>query len=418
VKWGVHIFYTLLGDTQACTLEIETSMTEQAEKTKKQGRKPRLYSFRIRKSPFYEATERYGCKSYTSYNNMYLPLVYEDLISDYWHLKKDVTLWDVGCQRQVEITGPDALEFLQRLTPRNLQNFRIGQCKYIVLTNDEGGILNDPVASRLGENHFWLSVADRDIWSWARGLALGFNMQVTIGEPDVSPLAVQGPKSFDVVADLFGDWVRELGYFWFRETELNGIPLILARSGWSKQGGYELYLRDGRHGDRLWETVMEAGRPYGIKPGTPSSIERVEGGLLNYWEDITEQTNPYEIGLGKFVALDQDFDFIGKEALKKIEAAGIERTLVGLEIHSEPLFQLAQPWPIECNGQAVGAISSAVYSPDLDKNIALALVDVECAEPGTKLVVDMGQARKEATISRLPFIDNRANVWRGIKDKN
>jgi aminomethyltransferase len=392
-------------------------MNDRSEKPKKRSKKPKLYSFRIRKSPYFEATERYGCKSYTSYNNMYLPLVYEDLVSDYWHLKKGVTLWDVGCQRQVEITGPDAFEFVQRLTPRNLAGFKTGQCKYIALTTHDGGILNDPVALRLGDSHFWLSIADRDVWSWARGLALGLKMQVTIGEPDVSPLAVQGPRSFDVVADLFGDWVRELGYFWFRETELNGIPLVLARSGWSKQGGYELYLRDGRQGDRLWETVMEAGKPHDIKPATPSSIERVESGLLNYWEDITEQTNPYEVGMGRFVALDEGFDFIGKEALQKLNEAGIKRKLVGLEIHSEPLFRLAQPWPVERDGRTVGAISSAVYSPDLDRNIAIAMVGIDCAEPGTQLFVDMGEGKTAATVSVMPFIDNRAQVWRGIKDK-
>jgi aminomethyltransferase len=391
-------------------------MKEEPAKSKSQSKKPKLYSFRIRKSPYFEATERYGCKSYTPYNNMYLPLVYEDLVSDYWHIKKGVTLWDVGCQRQVEITGPDAFKFLRHLTPRNLTNFKIGQCKYVVLTTDEGGILNDPVAQRLGENHFWLSVADRDVLSWAKGLAIGFKMQVAVQEPDVSPLAVQGPKSFDVIADLFGDWVRKLRYFWFRETELAGIPLVLARSGWSKQGGYELYLRDGSYGDQLWEIVMEAGRPYNIKPATPSSIERVESGLLNYWEDMTEQTNPYEVGLGRFVDLDQEVDFIGKEALKKIKTAGIKRKLVGLEIHLEPLFQLAQPWPIECNGQPVGAITSAVYSPDLDKNIALAMVGIECSEVGTQLEIDMGQKKADATITPLPFIDNRAKVWRGIID--
>jgi aminomethyltransferase len=391
-------------------------MKKKPANSKSQSKKPKLYSFRIRKSPYFEATQRYGCKAYTPYNNMYLPLVYEDLVSDYWHIKKGATLWDVGCQRQVEITGPDAFKFLRHLTPRNLTNFKIGQCKYVVLTTAEGGILNDPVGLRLGENHFWLSVADRDVLSWAKGLAIGFKMQVAIQEPDVSPLAVQGPKSFDVVADLFGDWVRKLRYFWFRETELDGIPLVLARSGWSKQGGYELYLRDGSFGDRLWEIVMEAGRPYNIKPATPSPIERVESGLLNYWEDMTEQTNPYEVGLGRFVDLDQDVDFIGKEALKKIKTAGIKRKLVGLEIHLEPLFQSAQPWPIECNGQPVGAITSAIYSPDLDKNIALGMVGLECAEVGTQLVVDMGQKKADATITPLPFIDNRAKVWRGINE--
>jgi aminomethyltransferase len=389
-------------------------MKEKVAKAQSKSRKPRLYSYRIRKSPYFEATERYGCRAYTTYNNMYLPLVYQDLVSDYWHLKKGVTLWDVGCQRQVEITGPDAFKFLQRLTPRNLTSFKIGQCKYVVLTTEDGGILNDPVALRLGENHFWLSVADRDILLWAKALAIGFQMQITIREPDVSPLAVQGPKSFDVVADLFGDWVQTLRYYWFQETELNGIPLVLARSGWSKQGGYELYLRDGSFGDQLWEIVMEAGRPHNIKPATPCWIERIESGLLNYWDDMDENTNPYEVGLGKFVDLDQEVDFIGKEALKGIRAAGIKRKLVGLEIHSEPLSGQAEPWSIECNGLTVGAITSAVYSPDLDKNIALAMVSIGYADARTELMVNMGQEKAGATVTPLPFIDNRAKVWHGI----
>lgn len=390
-------------------------MSKEPVTPRKQGKKPRLYSFRIRKSPYYEATQRYGCKSYTPYNNMYLPLVYEDLVSDYWHIKKGVTLWDVGCQRQVEITGPDAFKFMQMLTPRDLSDFKIGQCKYVLLTNNNGGILNDPVAIRLADNHFWLSIADRDVWSWAKGLAVGLKMQVTIGEPDVSPLAVQGPRSFDVVADLFGDWIRELKYFWSRDTELDGIPLVLTRTGWSKQGGYELYLRDGSYGDQLWETVMEAGKPHGIKPATPSSIERVEGGLLNYWEDMTDETNPFEVGMGKFVALDQDFDFIGKQALKKIKESGVKRKLVGLEIHSEPLARLAERWPVSFDGLKLGEITSAVYSPDLDKNIAFAMVDIECPEVGIHVTVDMGEGDTKATLCSLPFIDNREKVWHGTK---
>jgi aminomethyltransferase len=283
------------------------------------------------------------------------------------------------------------------------------------LTTEQGGILNDPVALRLGENHFWLSVADRDILLWAKGFAVGSKMQVSIQEPDVSPLAVQGPKSFDVVAHLFGDWVRNIKYFWFKETELDGIPLILARTGWSKQGGYELYLRDRKYGDQLWETVIEAGKPYNIKPATPCWIERIESGLLNYWEDMDDDTNPYEVGLGKFVDLDQEVDFIGKEALKKIKAAGIKRKLVGLEIHTEPIYQSAEFWSVERNGQKVGTITSFVYSPDLEKNIAFAMVAIESAEIGTKLVVDIGKEQAEATVTTIPFIDNREKVWKGIK---
>lgn len=387
---------------------------DQTEKKQTSSKKPRLYSYRIRKSPYYEATQRYGCKSYTPYNNMYLPLVYEDLLSDYWNLKNNVSLWDVGCERQVEITGPDAFKFLRHLTPRNLDKFQVGQCYYIPLTTENGGILNDPVALRLGENHFWLSVADREILIWVRGFAAGLKMNVTVREPDVSPLAVQGPKSFDLMADLLGDWVRTLKYFWFKETSLNGIPFVLARTGWSKQGGYELFLTDGKYGDQLWETIMEAGKKYNIKPGTPCWIERIESGLLNYWEDVTEQTNPFEVGLEKFVDLDQDVDFIGREALKKIKAEGIKRKLVGLYLHGEPLNQTAEFWMVEANGQPIGKITSAVYSPDLQKNLAYGLIRIEHSEVGTELTVDLGDRKVNATVTTLPFIDNREKYLAGL----
>lgn len=387
---------------------------EQTEKKQVSNKKPKLYSYRIRKSPYYEATQRYGCKSYTPYNNMYLPLVYEDLISDYWSLKNDVALWDVGCERQVEITGPDAFKFLQYLTPRNLTKIQVGQCYYIPLTTEDGGILNDPVALRLGENHFWLSVADREVLIWVRGFAAGLKMNVSVQEPDVSPLAVQGPKSFDLMADLLGDWVRTLKYFWFKETKLNGIPFVLARTGWSKQGGYELFLQDGKYGDQLWETIMEAGKKYNIKPGTPCWIERIESGLLNYWEDVTEQTNPFEVGLEKFVDLDQEIDFIGKAALKKAKADGIKRKLVGLILDGEPLSQTAEFWSIASDSGTVGTVSSAVYSPDLEKNIAYGMVSIEYSKMGTELVVDLGDRKVNAIVTSIPFIDNREKYLSGL----
>lgn len=392
-------------------------MMEKTEKKQSQGKKPRLYSYRIRQSPFYEATQRYGCKSYTPYNNMYLPLVYEDLISDYWALKNDVTLWDVGCERQVEIIGPDAYKLMQRLTCRNLSKFQVGQCYYVPLTTEDGGILNDPVALRLGENHFWLSVADREVLIWVRGYATGLNLNVTVREPDVSPLAVQGPKSFDLMADLLGDWVRTLKYFWFKETELNGIPFVLARTGWSKQGGYELFLTDGKDGDQLWETIMEAGKKYNIKPGTPCWIERIESGLFNYWEDVTEQTNPFEVGLDKFVDLEQDVDFIGKEALKKAKADGIKRKLVGLILGGEPLSQTADFWTIASDAGIVGTVTSAVHSPDLKKNIAYGMVSIEYSNLDTQLTVDLGDTKVNATVTAIPFINNREKYMAGLLNK-
>jgi aminomethyltransferase len=335
---------------------------------------------------------------------MYLPLYYEDPVADYWRLVTDVTLWDVACERQVEITGPDAFRFTQYLVPRDLSRCRIGQCMYVPLLAEDGGIINDPVLLRLGANHFWFSVADRDVLLWARGVALHAGMQVTIREPDVSPLAIQGPKSAAVMVDLFGDWVKELHFFRLRETELNGIALVVARSGWSGQDGYELYLRDSRYGDELWEMVMEAGKPHNIAPAAPSGIERIEAGLLNYGADMTLENNPFEVGLDKYVDLEQEADFIGKEALRRISAEGIKQKLVGLEIHGEELPSNEHRWPVYHNGEPGGVVTSATYSPRLQKNIALAMVPVASAELGAHLTVETPQGVREATVVRVPFI--------------
>ena len=362
---------------------------------------------RVRKSPFFEATRRYGCKAYSTYNHMYMPVYYDDPVAEYWRLVNDVTVWDVACERQVEITGPDAFRFVQRLTPRNLTRFAVGQCKYVSITAEDGGILNDPVLLRLGENHFWLSLADSDVLLWARGIAVNAGMDVTITEPDASPLALQGPRATAVMVDLIGDWVKELRYFWFRETDLNGIPLVVARSGWSKQSGFELYLRDGKYGDELWDRVMEAGRRYEITPGAPSAIERIESGLLSYGSDMTEENNPFEIGLGKYVDLDQEADFIGKDALRRIKAEGIKQKLVGMEIHGEQLPLNEQRWPLQHNGEPCGVVTSSTYSPRLKKNIALAIVSIAKAELGTNLTVETPWGPAEATVGRLPFIEPR-----------
>jgi glycine cleavage system aminomethyltransferase T len=372
---------------------------------------PRIeFSCRVRKSPFFDATRRYGCKAYSIYNHMYIPMYYEDPVADYWRLVKNVTLWDVACERQVEITGPDAFEFTQYLTPRNLSTCKTGQCKYAPLVADDGGIISDAVLLRLGENHFWLSVADRDVLLWARGVMLNSGMDVTIKEPDVAPLAVQGPNSIIAMADLFGHWIKRLRYFWFRETVLNGIPLVVARSGWSKQGGYELYLRDGSFGDELWETVMDAGKPYNIAPAAPSGIERIESGLLNYGSDMTMENNPFEVGLGKFVDLEQEADFIGKEALRRIKAEGIKQKLVGIEIHGEKLPGNEHYWPVQYEEKPGGVVTSSTYSPRLEKNIALAMVPISNSELGMNLKVETPWGSAASTVVPIPFIDWRASV--------
>ncbi|MGA8259970.1 MAG: hypothetical protein WB783_07145, partial [Arenicellales bacterium] len=287
------------------------------------------FGTQIRKSPYFEATVRWGARGFSVYNHMYIPRDFGDPEQNFWNLVNDAILCDVAVERQVEITGPDAAAFTQMLTPRDLSKMAIGQCKYVLITNADGGILNDPVLLRLGENHFWLSLADSDILLWAQGVAVHSGMDVTIREPDVSPLQLQGPRSGDVMTALFGETIKDLRYFWLREVALDGIPLVVSRTGWSSELGYELYLRDGMRGDELWEKIMAAGRPFGLKPGHTSTIRRIEGGMLSYHADADINTNPYELGMDRLVNLDMEADFIGKAALRRIRGTGVSRKQVG-----------------------------------------------------------------------------------------
>jgi aminomethyltransferase len=369
---------------------------------------------RVRKSPFFAATRRYGCNAYSVYNHTYMPLYYESPEADFWRLVRDVTLWDVTCQRQVEITGPDAARFTQLLTPRNLSNCAVGQCKYVLITAEDGGVINDPVLLRLGESHFWLSLADSDVLLWTKGVASHAGLDVSLREPDVSPLQVQGPKSTALMQDLFGDWIAELRYFWFRETELDGIPVVVSRTGWSSERGYEVFLRDGRHGDRLWEMIMAAGRPHGIAPGAPSTIRRLEGAMLSCGSDITLEEDPYELGLGRLVDLDMEAEFIGKAALRRIAAEGVKRRLVGLEIAGPPLGPgNEEPWPVRAGDEIKGRLTSCVHSPRLEKNIGLAIVAVEHAELDGMLQVEAPGGELEATVVPTPFYDPKKALAAG-----
>ncbi|MCP4363148.1 MAG: dimethylsulfoniopropionate demethylase [Chloroflexi bacterium] len=359
---------------------------------------------RIRKSPYFEATRRYGCKLYTVYNRMYLPLIYKDIVTDYWQLINNVALWDVACERQLEISGPDAAQFAQYLTPRNISNCKVGQGKYVPLVDENGGMLNDPVLLRIEENKFWFSLADYDILLWAKGIAYHSGMDVIITEPDVSPLAIQGPNAEPIMVELFGNWIKDLRYFWFRQTTLHGILMVVCRSGWSKQGGFELFLQDGSRGNELWEIMMEAGRPYDIAPGAPNGIERVESGLLNFGVDMTMDTNPFEVGLDRYVDLEQGAEFVGKEALRHIRTEGIQKKLVGLSIKGNPLPSNQEFLPVYCSGAEPGELKTAVYSPRLETNIGLAMLPIVAAEVGTKVQVNFKHKISEATVVPLPFI--------------
>ncbi len=359
---------------------------------------------RTRKSPYFDATIEAGVKAFSVYNHTLFPLYYESAQADYWKLVNNVTMWDVGVQRQVEITGPDAYRLAEYLTPRDLSVCAIGQCKYAVVVDENGGMINDPVVLRLGENHFWFSLADSDVLLWAKGLALGLGLDVNVIEPDVSPLAIQGPKSLQVMEALFGNWVEKLGFFRFREIDLDGIPLVVARSGWSKQGGYELYLRDGSKGQELWNKVAKAGRSFDIAPAGPSLPERVEGGLLSYGNDMTLEHNPYELNLDKFLDVDKEADYSGKAALQRIRDEGVKRRLVGLFIDEDLIPPQENHWPVLFEEQPIGVVTSATYSPRLERNIGLAIISVEHTALKTELLIDTPWGNVPAVVTKVPFI--------------
>lgn len=369
------------------------------------------FGTQIRKSPYFEATVRWGARAFSVYNHMYIPRDFGDPEQNFWNLVNDAILCDVAVERQVEITGPDAARFVQMLTPRDLSKMAVGQCKYVLITNAEGGILNDPILLRLAENHFWISLADSDILLWAQGVAVHSGMNVRIAEPDVSPLQLQGPKSGEIMRALFGDGITDLRYYWLRELELDGIPLIVSRTGWSSELGYEIYLRDGALGDALWERIMAAGQPFGLKPGHTSSIRRIEGGMLSYHADADINTNPYELGLDRLVNLEMEAEFIGKAALRRIRDEGVRRMQVGLVIDGEPLKGPNTTfWPVQRQGRTVGKVTSAVHSPRLGRNIALAMVAVEDAAIGTELEVLLPAGPAVARVVERPFFDPKKTL--------
>ena len=369
------------------------------------------FGTQIRKSPYFDATVRWGAKDFSVYNHMYIPRDFGDPVENFWSLVNHAILCDVAVERQVEITGPDAARFTQLLTPRDLSQCAVGQCKYVLITNADGGILNDPVLLRLGENHFWLSLADSDVLLWAQGVAVHSGLDVNITEPDVSPLQLQGPNSGKVMQALFGDDIADLRYYWLQKRELDGIPLVVSRTGWSSELGYELYLQDATRGDELWEKIMAAGDPYDLAAGHTSSIRRIEGGMQSYHADIDINTNPYELGLDRLVNVDADIEFIGKAALQKIRDNGVSRKQVGLEILTEPLTgPNTSFWPVTAAGVEQGKVTSAVYSPRLNQNIALAMVSTKVADIGTELEVRMPDGIVSAKVVNKPFYDPNKKI--------
>ena len=369
------------------------------------------FGTQVRKSPYSDAALRWGAKGFSVYNHMYIPRDFGDPRQNFWYLVNDAILCDVSVERQVQIKGPDAAKFTQFLCCRDLSKCQVGQCKYVHITDQDGGIINDPILLKLAEDHFWLSIADSDVLLWARGVAVNSGMDVDISEPDVSPLQLQGPKSRDVLRAAFGDAPTELKYYRFMEFDWDGVPLIISRTGWSSELGYEIFLRDGTQGEKLWEHLMAVGGPLGLKPGHTSSIRRIEAGMLSYHADMTLANNPYEMGMGRLVDLDMEADFISKAALTLIKERGVSQQLVGLEIDGAPFVGSNDFfWPVLKEGVKVGTVTSAIYSPRLQKNIALAMLSIDHTASGRALQVDKLSETRACTVVPIPFYDPKKSL--------
>ena len=369
------------------------------------------FGTQIRKSPFFDATVRWGAKGFSTYNHMYIPRDFGDPEENFWNLINDAILCDVAVERQVQIKGPDAEKFVQMMTPRDLSSMSVGQCKYVILTNQYGGILNDPVLLKISDDCYWFSLADSDVLFWAQGLAATEKFNIDICEPDVSPLQLQGPKSREIMVDLFGEEIASLKYYWFKPFKLNGIDLIVSRTGWSSELGYEIFLLNSKDGDKLYQTIMESGQHKGLKPGHTSTIRRIEGAMLSYHADMDINTNPFELGLDRFIDIDKDFDFVGKEALIEIKGKGVSRQQVGLEIKADPMpGPNTRFWEIKIKDNTVGKVTSAVYSPRLKKNIALAMLEKRYSKIGTEVQVISGANILPAEVVEKPFFDPAKTV--------
>ena len=371
-----------------------------------------------RKSPFFEATLRYGCKAYDIYNHMYLPGYYDDPITEYWHLLNHVTVWDVAVERIIEISGPDAFKLTNLLTCRDLTKCAVGQGKYAPIIAADGGIVNDPVLLRVDENRFWLALADSDALLYVAGVAAGRGMDVTIREADVAPMQIQGPRSKDVIGALFGDAVRDLRYYWCAEAEVAGIPVVVSRTGWTGEVGYEIYLRDTSLGDDLWEAVRQAGEPFGIRAIAPSEARRIEAGIFNYGSDMRIDDTPFHVsGLEKFVELDQAQDFMGKAALARLAEMGVERKLVGIDIGGDPMTDegaLNDVWPVHApGGERIGRVTAGAWSPRLERNVGFAWVPRTHMTAGTELELADPRGARTATVTTLPFVDPNKDTPKG-----
>jgi len=344
-------------------------------------------SRRLRKSPF-EGRSHHGARAASVYNHVVLPTAYASLEEDYWHLREHVQIWDVACQVQVQIQGPDALRLVEYLTPRDLSKMVPGQCVYAPLIDEQAGIINDPIILCLAPDRYWLSISDSDVLLWVKGLAIGAGFDVKVTDPDVFSLSLQGPKSETLLSRLVTEPLSQVRFFRFIETEIAGIPLIIARTGWSGQGGFELYLDAPSEGERLWDAIVDAGADLDLRPGCPNLIDRIETGLLSFGNDMTLRNNPIEAGLDRFFKMGKAAEYLGQKALEQIAESGPDKRMVKLVVPGAAIANPRETYAMEVGEEKrSGEITSITYSPRFDCNVGLGYVPAEASNVGTQVII-------------------------------
>ena len=368
---------------------------------------------RNRRTPYYEATQKYGPAGFTVYNHMYFPIRFGTFEEEFDALLNNVTIWDVAVERCLEISGPDGFTFAQLLTPRDLSKCAVGQAKYVLICDSDGGIINDPVLTRMDENKFWFALASSDALLFARGLKNGYpDLHVTIREAEVAPLQIQGPKSKDLMIDLVGDEIGKLKYYYWTSAEIAGAPVVITRTGWTSEVGFEVYLIDPSKGTEVFEAIMKAGAPHGLRPTGPSDIRRIEGAIFNWGADMTYENNAFELGLERLVDFDlEDSASISMAAYRRIQTDGVAHKINGVVLDGEPFPALNNTkWPVSIDSRLVGRVTSAIYSPRLGANIGYAWLPTEHSRPGQVITVDTEWGSRQATVTPMPFVDPQKKI--------
>ena len=360
-------------------------------------------SRRLRSTPFSSRIENQGLTAYTTYNHMLLPAAFEGTEKEYFHLKKYVQVWDVAAERQVQKIGKDSSKLVQIMTCRNLSKSKVGRCYYAPIIDEKGKMINDPIILKLNENKWWISLADSDVGLYAKGLASGLKLDVEVSEPDVNILAVQGPKSFKLMEKVLGKKINELKFFGFDYFNFKGNKFFIARSGWSKQGGYEIYVENRKAGLDLYDELFLAGKEFNAKPGCPNLIERIESGLLSCGNDFDSSDNPYECGFDQYIDIKSDVNFLGKKALVQISKDGINKKLMGVKIDLDKI-EMMEERPIHNGKNLVGHLRSAVYSPHFKKVVGIAMIKKEYWNKNTSFELEIDGKKSKGLICDLPLV--------------